>query len=115
MYSRFKIPGKKDEESTVTRSKTALAGGGSRIYSHNTSSKVSVRASHAFLGKIPKPEINITVLDDQGNDVTPQSLLGGSKMAAKLPGLSSLATNESSLMTSMTKVCFHIVMNLKGL
>jgi hypothetical protein len=63
------------------------------------SSRMSVvRASQALLGKLKAPEVNVTVLDDDGFDVTPLSLLGASKgianKAAVLP-----AAVESSVVT----------------
>ncbi len=63
------------------------------------SSKMSaVRASQALLGKLKAPEVNVIVLDDDGIDVTPLSLLGASKntvnKAAVLP-----AAVESSIIT----------------
>jgi hypothetical protein len=68
---------------------------------------MSVRASQVFLGKQRPQETNVSILDEDGNDVTPQSLFGGSnrfpggKLASTTGGTN---TAEGSLMASMTKV-----------
>jgi hypothetical protein len=66
-------------------------------------SRTSVaRASHAILGKLKQQEMNVTVLDEMGNDVTPVSLStnfkNGPAKAASMPA-------EASIMASITKVC----------
>jgi hypothetical protein len=68
---------------------------------------MSVRASQLFLGKPRPQETNVVILDEEGNDVTPQSLFAGSnrfpggKLASTTGGTN---TAEGSLMASMTKV-----------
>ena len=59
-----------------------------------------VRASHAFLGKQRGPEIAVTVLDNDGLDVTPQSLFVKSN-ASKVPNVGGYSTTEGSLMTKV--------------
>jgi hypothetical protein len=64
---------------------------------------MSVRASHAFLGRQKGPEVHVSVLDNEGNDVTPQSLFGPAKVPGKLATIGGTSTTEGSLMASMTK------------
>ena len=61
------------------RSRIALGGSSSQ-----KNSRMSVRASHAFLGRQKGPEVHVSVLDNEGNDVTPQSLFGPAKVQGKL-------------------------------
>jgi hypothetical protein len=98
----MKRPGRKDDRSNShSRSRMNVARTGSQFGSSRMS---VVRASQALLGKLKAPEINITVLDDDGIDVTPLSLLGMSKgimnKAAVLP-----TAVESSVITRVFLNC----------
>ena len=96
----MKRPGRKDDRSTThSRSRMNMSG----MNAQHGSSRMSVaRASQALLGKLKAPEINITVLDDDGIDVTPQSLLGASKVATNKFAVLPV---ESSVITRVYKLC----------
>lgn len=89
----MKRPGRKDDRSTVhSRSRMSVSG----LNAQYGSSRMSVaRASQALLGKLKAPEINITVLDDDGIDVTPLSLLNTSKGAVNKPAVLANAVEAS--------------------
>ena len=93
----MKRPGRREDRSnSQTHSRMNVTGMGSQY----GSSRMSVaRASQALLGKLKAPEVNVTVKDENGLDVTPLSLLSATKnKAAVLPN-----AVESSVITRVNE------------